>query len=98
MRYWLFPARFDDQGAVHDMGVLVIMMMFNVVLFVLGGLLVASDAAHSKYKHAIAFGVFVLAIGAVPPLYPAPKWFHIANLVSTIPAAAIGARLLQFTR
>ena len=92
----LFPSKFDDQGIAHDIRVLVFVLCYAVAFYVLGGFLAASFAPHSKRKHALVYGVLVLAIGAAATAArydTAPRWFHIANLASTLPAAALGGRL-----
>ena len=59
----LFPSKFDDQGVAHDMGVLVFALCYAVAFYVLGGFLAAAFAPRAKLKHALAYGVLVLAIG-----------------------------------
>jgi hypothetical protein len=92
----LFPSKFDDQGVAHDIRVLIFVLCYAVLFYVLGGFFAASFAPHSKVKHALAYGVLILAIGAaatVARYNTAPRWFHIANLATTVPAALLGGRL-----
>jgi hypothetical protein len=92
----LFPSKFDDQGVAHDMGVLIFVLCYAVAFYVLGGFLAAAFAPRAKLKHALVYGVLVLAIGVAattPRFDAAPKWFYIANLASAVPAAALGGRL-----
>ena len=92
----LFPSTFDDQGVAHDMGVLIFVLCYAVAFYVLGGFLAAAFAPRAKLKHALVYGVLVLAIGVAattPRFDAAPKWFYIANLASAVPAAGLGGRL-----
>jgi hypothetical protein len=92
----VFPSKFDDQGAAHDMGILIFVLCYAVAFYLLGGFFAAAFAPRAKFKHALVYGVLILAIGvaATATRYDAaPKWFHIANLASTVPAAAFGGRL-----
>jgi hypothetical protein len=83
----LFPAVFDDQGIAHDLKVLVMTLCCTVVAYVAGGYVA---------KRGLMFGIVLLAVAAIGTFLHfdrAPKWYHIANLASVVPASILGARL-----
>jgi hypothetical protein len=91
-----FPASFDDQGVTHDARVLGVMLLYTIALSCLGGYLTAAIAPSSKRRHALLFGLVVLvasAAGTYLNYHTAPRWYHIANLLSLFPAALLGGRI-----
>jgi hypothetical protein len=88
----IFPTVFDDQGIAHDMKVFVITLGCTVAAYVAGGYVA---------KRGLVFGIVLLAVsaaGTFAHFARAPKWYHIANLASTIPASVLGARLRRGRR
>ena len=92
----LFPASFDDQGVSHDARMLGVMLLYTIALSCLGGYLAARFATSAKRRHAMFFGLVVLAataIGTYVNYYTAPPWYHNANLLTVLPAAVLGGRI-----
>jgi hypothetical protein len=83
----IFPAAFDDQGVAHDMKVFVLALCCTVASYMAGGYVA---------KRGTLFGGVLLAIAAAGTFAHfdrAPKWYHVANLASVVPASLVGARL-----
>jgi hypothetical protein len=96
LMFRLFPASFDNQGISHDARVLVLVLCYSIGFVCLGGYIAAALATHSKRKHAIGFGIVILAATAVATSQnsdSAPAWYNISNLAMVLPAAAFGGRL-----
>jgi hypothetical protein len=92
----LIPASFDDQGVSHDARVLAIALAYTILLYCLGGYVVAALAPRSKGKHVLGFGIVMLAAAGATiwlDYYTAPRWSHIASVLSPIPAAVLGGRI-----
>jgi hypothetical protein len=88
----IFPAAFDDQGIAHDLKVLVMTLCSTVAAYVAGGYVA---------RRGLLFGIVLLAVSAAGTFAHfdrAPKWYHIANLASAIPASVLGARLRRGRR
>jgi hypothetical protein len=88
----MFPAVFDDQGIAHDLKVLVLTLSCTVMSYVAGGYVA---------KRGLVFGIVLLAVSAIGTFLHfdrAPKWYHIANLASVVPASILGARLRRGRR
>ena len=87
-----FPSSYDDQGVAHDLKLFVITLGCAVAAYVAGGFV----ANRGKL-----FAVVLFALGAIGTYFhydKAPRWYHIANLVSLVPASMLGARLRRGRR
>ena len=88
----MFPTYFDDQGIAHDLKLFVVTLCCTIGSYVAGGYVA---------KRGLLFGLVLLAIAALSTFAYfdwAPKWYHIANLASVVPASMLGARLRRGRR
>lgn len=91
----LFPASFDDQGVSHDARILGARMLWTIFLYCLGGYTVTALSPRPQ-RVALLFGLFMLAVACLEiwiDYYSSPRWYHIASILSPIPAALIGGRI-----
>ena len=92
----LAPASFDDQGVSHDARVLALMLGVALVVYCLGGYVVAALASASRRKHVLGFGIVMFAAAAITiwiDYYTTPRWYHIASILIPLPAAILGGRM-----
>ncbi len=95
------PDAFDANGLTSNVGILVIILGFSILLSVISGALTARIAAKSHIKHTLVTGVLLLLVGVAVQVSvwdAMPIWYHLPFLAAIVPANLIGARMVTLGR
>ncbi|MDF1502896.1 hypothetical protein [Roseisolibacter sp. H3M3-2] len=87
------PQSFGPDGAVSDVGLLLVMQLYVFAYATFGCWLTARLAPSRPMRHALVLGVLGLAFnvaGTVAMWHTAPAWYHVLALALVMPAAWLG--------
>jgi membrane-bound metal-dependent hydrolase YbcI (DUF457 family) len=91
----LFPQYVINQTRVENTPLLFFILSYCVAYSVLGGYVAAWVARRREVLHATVLGLLQLTLGTIATVLnweTAPAWFHIAVLVTVLPANVAGGR------
>lgn len=90
------PQSFDANGFAFGEKTLMIALCYVAAFEAVGGYITARLAIHKPLKHALALGLFMLALNLLFTAFTwgkAPAWYQIASLAIIVPMILLGGQI-----
>ena len=87
---------FTENGKTENLSLLVLMLVYTLAFFAVGGYVTALVAKRAELKHALALGVLGLALSIFATVQNAetmPLWWQIISLILIVPFVILGGYL-----